>query len=81
MGQATHYMTVTEDESSELEALIDNLTFDNEAAPMLDWLEKVLMRNVKELQIISRARQLQDSQLLAVASSGTSKKKKGPQIH
>jgi hypothetical protein len=31
-------------------------------------------------KIISRARQLQDSQLLAAASFGTSKKK-GPQIH
>lgn len=80
MGKPTNYITMREDEWEELEALIDNLTFNVEAVKMYELLEKILDRRIAEKKIISRARQLQDSQLLAAASFGTSKKK-GPQIH
>ena len=73
MGQPTQFVTVTEEEFEKLDAIIDKMTNTERQIDILDWMEQVLMRNCQEIQITSRARQLQDSQLLAAASFNTSK--------
>lgn len=80
MGKPTHYVTMTEEESDELEKIAASLTFDVEAVRVVEWLAKVMKRNIQELQITSRSRQLQDSQLRAAESFDTSRKK-GQLIH
>lgn len=76
MGKPMKYLTVSEDEWVELEKI------QARGGPfeLNEWMIIVLERNIEVSQTIGRARQLQQSQLLAAASFSTSKKTK-LQIH
>ena len=64
MGKITKFLTVTEEEWDDLME-VPSLN------ALHQWMEKILDRELEQNKITSRARQLQDSQLLAVASKTT----------
>ena len=64
MGKPTKFISVTEKEW-------DDLMETRNMSAVHQWMEKILDRELGESKITSRARQLQDSQLLAAGSKIT----------
>jgi hypothetical protein len=73
MGKPTKFISLTEDEWDRLEKVTSRYQ-------LMDLMIEIMDRNVAEMEVISRARQLQDSQLRAAESFDTSRKK-GQRIH